>query len=169
MQSTALIPKSRSSLTSGQVVSNLKNGQLLQLHSPSGGAVIICHPHFAEILGHGSAVGGVFDIDACFVIPIGNVCFIPPESYEERQTAYSIRQKWVRKIQAITLSHTSPLRRAWSILELLVKTCGLNGMDQLSDELIALLVGVLPRSVATVRPTFRQRCLEVLHQRANIA
>jgi hypothetical protein len=59
-------------------------------------------------------------------------------------------------LQKIVRNYGSSLERAWMILLLLEKFFGLNAVQQISDEVIAQLVGVLPKTVTLARQKIKE-------------
>ncbi|NES19021.1 MAG: hypothetical protein F6K41_08845 [Symploca sp. SIO3E6] len=137
------------------ILNQLQSGQLLRVYGRRGNALIIVHRHHAEIAGPGAAVGSVFDLDCCRVIPVGKVSIIYPESLTKRQQAYVMRQKWIRFTQKAMETYI-PLERGQRLLILLHKYFATELIDSLSDEVLAQLVGVLPRTIEMVRCVRRQ-------------
>ncbi|MEQ9550147.1 MAG: hypothetical protein RIM23_11075 [Coleofasciculus sp. G3-WIS-01] len=133
-----------------EILSQLKTGQLLRVNSTHGNAIIIRHRHHAELAGPGAAVGGLFDADCTRVIPIGTLSLVYPESRYERQKAYLLRQRWILFTQHAMTTYV-PLHRAKILLSLLYKYFDAQLIDELSDEVIAQLVGVLPKTIDRVR------------------
>jgi hypothetical protein len=115
-----------------------------------GNAIIIYHRHHAELAGPGAAVGGVFDVDCCRIIPVGKVSLVYPASRSERQKAYTLRQQWTL-FTLKAMESWVPLQRAQNLLMLLYKYFDPQVIDQLPDEVLAQLVGVLPKTIATIR------------------
>ncbi len=137
-----------------KILAQLQSGQLLRVSGHRGNAIIICHRHHAEIAGLGAAVGGVFDLDCGRVIPIGRIGLVYPESFSERQKAYIQRQRWILFTHKAMESWV-PLQRAKNILILLHKYFDPYIIEQLPDEVIAQLVGVLPKTIGMVRQSFK--------------
>ncbi|HEY9632763.1 MAG TPA: hypothetical protein V6D14_05125 [Coleofasciculaceae cyanobacterium] len=133
-----------------EILSQLHSGQLLRVSSKPGNALIICHRHHAELAGSGAAVGGVFDVDCSRVIPVGKISIVYPESRIERQKAYAQRQQWIMFTQQAMESWV-PLQRAKNLLILLHKYFSPQIINQLPDEVLAQLVGVLPKTMGIVR------------------
>ncbi|HEY9849550.1 MAG TPA: hypothetical protein V6D28_08850 [Leptolyngbyaceae cyanobacterium] len=133
-----------------QILTQLSSGQLLMIESNRRGGLIICKRHHAEFAGPGSAVGGVCDIDCGKVIPIGDLALTHPESHQERQKAYAMRQKWFRFTQK-AMETSVPLKRAEAILYLFDKYFGVQSISLVSDETIGQLVGVFPKTVQMAR------------------
>ena len=136
-----------------EIVSQLQSGQLLRVNGTRGNAIIIFHRHHAELAGPGAAVGGVFDLDCSRVIPVGNISLIYPESRSERHKAYALRQQWNLFTQHVMESWV-PLQRAKNLLILLHQYFEPQIIDQLPDEVLAQLVGVLPKTIGIVRQSF---------------
>lgn len=133
-----------------EIINQLQNGQLLRVSGSRGNAIIICHCHHAELAGPGAAVGGMFDIKCSRVIPLGKISIIHPASYNERQKAYKLRQQWLRFTQN-AMESTVPLQRASKLLMSLYKYFEPQIIDQLPNEVLAKLVGVLPKTIGMVR------------------
>ncbi len=133
-----------------EIINQLQNGQLLRVSGCRGNAIIICHRHHAEIAGPGAAVGGIFDIKCSRVIPLGKVSIVYPESYSERQKAYQLRQQWILFTQN-AMESSVPLQRANRLLLSLYKYFEPQIIDQLPNEVLAKLVGVLPKTIAMLR------------------
>lgn len=137
-----------------EILSQLQSGQLLQLRGRRGNAIIICHRHHAELAGAGAAVGGVLDLDCRRVIPIGKISLVYPESRSERQRAYAMRQQWILFTHKAMESWV-PLQRARNLLVQLYRYFEPELIDQLPDEILAQLVGVLPKTIGMVRQSLR--------------
>lgn len=141
-----------------EILNQLQSGQLLRVKSRPGNAIVICHRHHAELAGPGAAVGGPFDVDCRRVIPVGKVSIVYPGSRHERQKAYALRQQWMFLTQKAMESWV-PLQCAQDILILLHKYFDPQIIDQLPDEVIAQLVGVLPKTIGIVRQTLKSQPL----------
>jgi hypothetical protein len=133
-----------------EILSQLQTGQLLRVKGSQGSALIICHPHHSELAGPGAAVGGVLDVECTRVIPIGKVSIVYPETRIERQNAYAVRQQWILFTHKAMESWV-PLQRAKRLLILLYQYFDAQLIDELPDEVLARLVGVLPKTIGMVR------------------
>lgn len=138
---------------SKEILTSLRSGQLLSVNGTRGNALIVCHTHYAEIAGPGAAVGRFFDLDCHRIIPIGSVSLIYPESGSKRQQAYATRKNWIDLMQKITSSPV-PLQRSQTLLKFLHKYFPADAIAQLPDEILAQLVGVLPKTIEIVRHSF---------------
>lgn len=132
------------------VLLQFQSGQMLKIGPRQGTGLILCKSHHAELAGWGAAVGGIADLDVHQVIPIGEFSLDYPESYEDRKNAYQRRRKWFEALIKVT-SNPVPLKRAIGILHLLEKNFGLAKIMEIPDEVLAQLVGVLPRTMAIAR------------------
>jgi len=139
-----------------EILNQLHSGQLLRVNGCRGNALIICHRHHAELAGPGAAVGGPFDVDCSRVIPVGKISIVYPESPIERQKAYAQRQRWILFTQHAMESWV-PLQRAKNLLILLDKYFDPQIIDQLPDEVLAQLVGVLPKTMSLVRQSIESQ------------
>ncbi len=152
MTARSLVPRPITQPT--EILNQLQSGQLLRVKGCSGNAIIICHRHHAELAGPGAAVGSSFDIDCRRVIPIGNISLVYPESRTERQKAYTRRQQWILFSQQ-AMKSCVPLQRANNLLILLDKYFDPQIIDPLSDEVLAQLVGVLPKTISMARQSMK--------------
>jgi len=132
------------------VLLQFQSGQMLRIGPRQGTGLILCKSHHAELAGWGAAVGGISDLDVRKVIPIGNFTLDYPESYEDRKKAYQRRKKWFEALMKMT-SNPVPMQRAIGILHLLEKYFGLAKTINIPDEVLAQLVGVLPKKMAIAR------------------
>jgi hypothetical protein len=128
------------------------NDEVLIVNDRRRNGLILCKPYHAEFAGPGSAVGGMFDRDCQQALSLGNVSLVCPESAEERQRAYKIRLGWIKLIKQIT-DNPVPLQRAQLLLNQFEGFFDATTIAQLPDEALALLVGVFPQTIKTVRMT----------------
>lgn len=133
-----------------EILHHLANKDLLMVNSRRRNGLIICKQFYAEFAGPGAAVGGFFDVDCQAVIPVGELSLVPPEDQEERQKAYLIRRQWIRLTHELT-DNPLPQQRAQMILNQFENYFGAETIQQIPDEAFALLVGVLPQTVRTLR------------------
>ncbi|XWK90722.1 MAG: hypothetical protein U7127_11925 [Phormidium sp.] len=148
MSQQSLLPQL--TVNSKQVLTQLNSGQILKIDSRCRGGIILCKRHHAEFAGYGAAVGGSCDIDCNRVIPIGEVRLIHPESFPERQKAFTMRQRWFRFTQK-AMESSVPLQRAYMILVMLEKYFGTEAVSSISDDILSGLIGVLPKTVSMAR------------------
>lgn len=141
-----------------EIVAQLQSGQLLRVSGDRGNAIIICHRHHAELAGPGAAVGGVLDLDCSRVIPVGTIALVYPQCRRERQQAYLLRQRWTLFTQEPMKSWV-PLQRAEKLLIMLNKYFEPSVIDPLSDEVLAQLVGVLPKTIGMMRQALKAEVL----------
>ena len=71
-------------------------------------------------------------------------------SSEDRQKSYLIRRQWIRLIKQIT-ENPVPQQRVQRILDQFEQYFPPEVVSQLPDKAFAMLVGVLPQTVAMVR------------------
>jgi len=148
MSQQSLLPQL--TVNSKQVLTQLNSGQLLKIDSHCRGGIILCKRHHAEFAGYGAAVGGSCDVDCNRVIPVGDVRLIYPESYQERQKAFTMRQRWFRFTQK-AMESSVPLQKAQMILVMLEKYFGREAVNSISDDILCQLIGVLPKTVSMAR------------------
>ncbi|MBE9205238.1 hypothetical protein IQ244_01560 [Nostoc sp. LEGE 06077] len=128
----------------------LHSGKVFIVNSRKRNGLILFKRYHAEFAGPGAAVGGDYDSDCQMALPIGNLSLLSPESYEERQKAYLIRRQWIRLIKQIT-ENPVPQQRVQKILDQFDQYFPSEMVADLPDAAFALLVGVFPQTVGTVR------------------
>jgi hypothetical protein len=128
----------------------LHSGKVFTVNSRKRNGLILFKRYHAEFAGPGAAVGGDYDFDCQSVLPIGNLSLLSSESYEDRQKAYLIRRQWIRLIRQIT-ENQIPQQRVQKILDQFEQYFPPEMVASLPDVAFALLVGVLPQTVAIVR------------------
>lgn len=133
-----------------RILNQLHDKQLLIVNPKRRNGIILYKRYHAEFAGPGSAVGSSLDTDCQKILPVGNLDLISPESADDRQRAYLIRRQWVRLTLQIT-ENPEPIGRAQRIIEQFEGFFDSATIARLPDEAFALLVGVLPHTVATVR------------------
>lgn len=132
------------------IMRRLHSEELLIVNSRRRNGLIICKQYYAEFAGPGAAVGGKFDVDCQQIIPVGELSLVYPANAEERQKAYLIRRQWIRLTYQLT-DNSLPLQRAQMILNQFENYFGDEIIQQIPDEAFALLVGVLPHTVRSLR------------------
>jgi hypothetical protein len=132
------------------ILASLHSGKVLVVNSRRRNGLILFKQYHAEFAGPGAIVGGNYDSDCKFVIPLGNLSLLPSDSHEDSQKAYLIRRQWVRLIKQIT-ENSVPVQRVQKILEQFEQYFPAEMVSSLPDTAFAMLVGVLPQTVAMVR------------------
>ncbi len=135
---------------SQQLLLTLNSGQLLMVDPHRHNAVIICKAFHAEFAGPGAAVGGALDVDSTRILAVGEAGLLHPQTYQERQIAYSKRMHWMRWLQQATDS-PDPAQRARILLFSLEEFFSPAAVEQLPSDVLARLVGVLPQTIETIR------------------
>lgn len=133
-----------------EILDRLATEDLLMVNSRRRNGLIICKEFYAEFAGPGAAVGGFFDVDCQQIIPVGELSLVYPADQEERQKAYLIRRQWIRLTHELT-DNSVPIQRAQMIMNQFENYFGADTIQQIPDEAFALLVGVLPQTVKTLR------------------
>lgn len=144
------------------ILTQLNDGKLLVVNSRRRNGLIIYKRFHAEFAGPGAAIGSFFDLSCEGILPVGDLSLVHPEDQEERQKAYLIRRQWIRLTQQFT-DNPAPLQRAQLILNQFENYFGADTVAQLPDNAFALLVGVLPHTIQTVRRG--SSSLEAAHKR----
>jgi hypothetical protein len=132
------------------LLARITGGELLIVNSRRRNGLILCKPFHAEFVGPGAAVGSTFDLDCIGAVPLGDLSLVSPKSGEERQNAYRIRLQWLRLTGQFS-SRGNASQRAQKILELFEQFFEREEVGQLSDDLVAKIVGVLPYTIRQTR------------------
>jgi hypothetical protein len=138
------------------LLEKIRQGQLMMVDRRRRNGLILYKQYHAEFAGPGAAVGGNVDLDCQDVLPVGNLLLLEPSNHEERQEAYKIRRQWIRLTNQFTESKV-PLKRAQMILKQFESYFDQDTITRVPDEVFAMLVGVLPYSVANARRSRRKR------------
>lgn len=133
-----------------EIITKLHNGKVVMVNDRRRNGLLLYKRYHAEFAGPGAAVGGFYDRDCEWALPVGNISLLFPESHEERQRAYLIRRQWIRLMKQIT-EKPVPQQRVQMILTQFENYFDAETVAQLPDEAFALLVGVLPQTVRMVR------------------
>jgi hypothetical protein len=99
-------------------------------------------------------VGTLVDQNCLAIIAIGSPEITEIQTYEERQQAYGRRIQWIRWLQKIT-DHPDPVQRAEKLFSGFEAFFGGQILMSLPDEVLALLAGVLPQTIAIVHSQYR--------------
>ncbi|WP_071190837.1 hypothetical protein [Trichormus sp. NMC-1] len=132
------------------ILAALHSGKVFIVNSRRRNGLIVFKGYHAEFAGPGAIVGGDYDQDCQCVLPIGNLSLLTPESHEDRQKAYLIRRQWIRLIKQITENSASG-ERVQKIIDQFEQYFPPEIVADLPDAAFAMLVGVLPQTVAIVR------------------
>jgi hypothetical protein len=132
----------------------LNSQQLLAVGEHKRSGLIICKAHHAEFAGPGAIVGTLVEQACVSVIAIGAPEIVPVFTHQQRQTAYSRRIQWIRWLQKIT-EHTDPSQRAEKLFASFEEFFGAQALMSLSDDVLALLIGVFPSTIVSVRSHYQ--------------
>lgn len=131
---------------SNQPIELLKSGQLLSLTMNPTSGIILQKPYFAEFIGPGAAVGGMFDLQCVTIYTLGKVEFTVPSTVEERQQAFQRRMADIEKMQTLCQSDV-PLARSIEFLGMLCDRFGSEQIQSIPNDVLAKVVGVLPSTI----------------------
>ncbi|MEM7726788.1 MAG: hypothetical protein AAF208_10510 [Cyanobacteria bacterium P01_A01_bin.45] len=145
-----VIPDNEQQFPCPNLLDTLHSRAISVVNSRRRNGVILFKRYHAEFAGPGAVIGGDYDLDCYGVLPIGNLSILSTDSHEERQKAYLIRRQWIRLIKQIT-EHPIPQQRVCKILDQFEQYFPSEIVSRLPDEAFALLVGVLPQTVKSVR------------------
>jgi hypothetical protein len=112
--------------------------------------LILCKAYHADFAGPGAAVGSPVEQGYNVVIAIGAPELVAVETFEERHKAYGRRIQWMRWLERIT-NYPDPNIRVEKLLAGFEAFFSRQVVLELPDEVLALLVGVLPQTVHAVR------------------
>lgn len=124
---------------------------ILVLAEGKKGGLIVCKTDYAEFVGPGAAVFSPVETEDNALIAIGSPEYRWVNSQSARQRAYNIRIQWMRWLQKITESSKNPIKRSEKLLSSLEGFWDAAIVWQLPDEALAKLIGVMPRTMNTVR------------------
>ena len=129
-----------------QPIELLKSGQLLAVVDQPGTGIILQKPYFAEFIGPGAAIGGLFDIDCVTIYTLGAVEFTVPATVDERQDAFRRRIADIETMQMLCQSDV-PLVRAIDMLNTLCSKFGVDEVRNIPTEVLAKAAGVLSGTI----------------------
>ncbi len=146
------------SVNSGVLASSTPTGlstsstesQLLAVGEAKRSGLILCCSHHAEFAGPGAAIHSPREKPYAAVIAIGAPEIVELTEYAARQKAYSLRIQWVRWLRCI-VAQPEPGLRVEKLLTGFEEFFGSDTLQQIPNEVLALLAGVLPHTIATVR------------------
>ena len=133
-----------------EILKQIHSQQLLIVNPRRKNGLIVYKKYHAEFVGPGAIVGGQFDTNVVDVIAVGKLSLITPETSEQRRQAYKMRRQWVKLTKQIT-DNPVPTERARVILNQFEHWFDAETVARLPDEAFAMLVGVLPQTIAKVR------------------
>lgn len=137
-------------LAQGELSGTLTTHRLLAVGEHKRCGLILCKPHYAEFAGPGAAIGTPIEQGYTAIIAIGMPEIVEVSSYTARQQAYSRRIQWVRWLHKI-VSHPDPGQRAEKLLAGFEAFFGNRTLINLSDDVLALLAGVMPHTMTLLR------------------
>lgn len=112
--------------------------------------LILCKPNHAEFVGPGSAICNPGEVRYTRIIAIGSPDLVEMTTYEQRQQAYSRRIQWVRWLHRI-VSEPDGLQRAEKLFYGFEEFFGSDILAGIPNDVLALLAGVLPQTIVTLR------------------
>jgi hypothetical protein len=132
---------------SNQPIELLKSGQLLAVTDSESSGIILQKPFFAEFIGPGAAIGGLFDLKCVTIYTLGKAEFTAPATQEERQLAFRRRMDDITAMQNLCQSDV-PLKRAIDLLDMLCDRMGTDEIRSIPNEVLAKIVGVMSGTIA---------------------
>jgi hypothetical protein len=128
----------------------LTTSRLLAISQQKKSGLILCKAYHAEFAGPGAAIGSSAEEQYTAVIAIGSPEIIEVTTHEERQSAYSRRIGWIRWLQKI-VDNPDPIQRTEKLFSSFEEFFGRQILLDLPNEILAMLAGVLPETVARAR------------------
>jgi hypothetical protein len=114
--------------------------------------LILCRDYHAEFIGPGAVVGRIEDDGCKSIIAIGTLELLPIDGEQSLQDAYRRRIQWSYWLNKITQT-PSPEARAAELLSSFDAFFEPEVVSTLPVDLLAMLIGVLPHTMAAVRQT----------------
>lgn len=147
-------PSSAAPADTDPVLEKITGGDLWIVDSRRRNGLILHKSYYVEFAGPGAVVGSTFDENCRAAIPLGNLSLVQPQSIEEREKAYRIRLQWLRLTNRFT-AKPSPTQRAQTVLDQFEQYFEAGEIERLPDEVLAMMVGVLPHTMRRVRSYVR--------------
>ncbi|MEM9247012.1 MAG: hypothetical protein AAGA67_14900 [Cyanobacteria bacterium P01_F01_bin.153] len=135
---------------SPSLIEQIRSGPCQIINSRKAGGIIILNRHSAEFAGPGAVVATPLDQHCENVIPLGDLALVSPKSIDDILTGYRIRLQWIKLVSKSTSLENTQLR-AQKILEQFEQFFRKRDVQQVPDEVLAQLVGVLPQTIRSVR------------------
>lgn len=132
---------------SNQPIELLKSGQLLAITDSENSGIILQKPFFAEFIGPGAAIGGLFDLNCVTIYTLGQAEFTVPATLEERQLAFRSRIDDIASMQTLCQAE-APLRRAIDLLDMLCSRFSTDEIRSIPNDVLSKVVGVMPGTIA---------------------
>ncbi len=129
--------------------------RLLAVSECKKSALILCKAFHAEFAGPGAAVSLAVEENYEAVLAIGSPSLVEVVTPEARQVAYSRRIQWLRWLQKIA-ELPQPASRAEKLLSSFAAFFGSQIAVDIPNELMAMLVGVMPHTIAIAKLQYRQ-------------
>jgi hypothetical protein len=124
--------------------------RLLAVGESKRSGLILCKSHYAEFAGPGAAIACSAEQGYISALALGSPEIVEVITHEERQKAYSRRIQWVRWLNKI-VTHPEPIQRTEKLFTGFREFFGEEILAEIPDEIMALLAGVLPQTVTSLR------------------
>ncbi len=128
--------------------------RLLAVSENRKSGLILCQKFHAEFAGPGAAVFTSVEQPYTAVIAVGAPEVAQIMTYSDRQKAYSRRIQWIRWLEKIADSPNAT-QRAEKLLYSFEAFFDTAILTSLPDQVLALLAGVLPQTITSVRTQHR--------------
>jgi hypothetical protein len=132
------------------LASAITRKRLLAVGEQKRSGLILCKSHAAEFAGPGAAICSPHNISYDQIITIGSPEIVEVTGYQERQQAYGRRIQWVRWLQRI-ITEPEATQRAEKLFAGFEEFFGSEVLNDLPNEVLALLAGVLPHTIHRLR------------------
>ena len=115
-------------------------------------ALILCRDYHAEFLGPGAAITS--QEQGKELVFIGSPQLLPIANSQDYHEAYSMRIQWMRWLNKLTQFSADPFCRTEKLLSTLEVFFGLETVQEINNQVLAKLIGVLPQTVTQVRNSY---------------
>ncbi len=147
-------PISQTTAQTAAVMGGTSPNRLLAVSENRKSGLILCQKFHAEFAGPGAAVFTSVEQPYTAVIAVGAPEVSQIMTYSDRQKAYSRRIQWIRWLEKISDSPNAT-QRAEKLLYSFEAFFDTAILTSLPDQVLALLAGVLPQTIASVRTQHR--------------
>jgi hypothetical protein len=137
-------------LRQGPLLNSRFGDRVVAISERKRSGIILCRPFYAEFVGPGAAIGNLSTQGYTLLVTIGDPDLVELSTPEALQRAYSRRIQWVQWLSKV-VQQPDPIQRVEKLFTGFDAFFGSQVMVNLSDELLALLAGVLPHTVAQLR------------------
>ncbi|MGD1850853.1 MAG: hypothetical protein ACFCBU_09675 [Cyanophyceae cyanobacterium] len=122
------------------------------------GGLIVCYGFYAEFIGPGAIAYSPSEAPYTQIFALGSPLLLPLTDSATTVRAYRQRSHWVKWLGRIA-GMQEPMDRCRCLLQGLEGLFSLGAIKEVPDSVLAMLVGVLPTTMARVRREYRKKGL----------